>query len=100
MTTDELALEIGQIFDQELLPLIKMKNLDYAGFDDALKVFREYGSYGILVRLGDKYSRLKTLMAEPRRPIKEIITDEKIEDTVKDFLNYGLLLLICLREGM
>ena len=66
------------------------KNHDYAGGQDAFANFRSFGSFGILVRLGDKFSRLKTFYDQKTLKVK----DEKVEDTMNDLINYAIFLRI------
>lgn len=81
--------------------LTEAKGHDYSGADDTLanlKVCEKLGicpaEKGVLVRLSDKFKRLARLVgdgAEPR------VTDESVDDTILDGLNY-LILLAALRK--
>lgn len=57
------------------------KNNDY-GSDNILK----YGIIGIVVRIGDKIARYKNLTGQK---VKQMVVDEKIEDTLLDIVNYS-----------
>ena len=70
------------------------KNNDYGGADDPFKNFREFGSLGILVRMSDKFARLKTALHEKR---ELQVKDETVEDTALDLAIYSLLLICWLR---
>lgn len=52
----------------------------------------EYGEQGLLVRLGDKYARLKN-------GLETDFADESVEDTVRDVVGYGLIWLMW-RKGL
>lgn len=84
--------EIKKIVLNELLPLMRAKGHDYGG-DDAFGNLRDFGWQGIVVRIGDKYNRLKNFCLSKELKIK----DETIDDTLKDLVNYGLLALILKR---
>ncbi|MGC8649319.1 MAG: hypothetical protein ACP5UN_03850 [Candidatus Micrarchaeia archaeon] len=57
------------------------KNNDY-GSDNILK----YGIIGIIVRIGDKIARYQNLIKDSS---KQMVMDEKIEDTLMDIVNYA-----------
>jgi hypothetical protein len=54
----------------------------------------EFGEYGILVRVSDKFHRLKTLLTSGDAP-----KHEAIEDTWLDLANYAVLALIMRAHG-
>ena len=69
-------------------------------FNDALKNFKLCEALGIcsaekgiLVRMCDKISRASTLLSTGAQ-----VEDEKIQDTLKDIINYTLILLNLLLE--
>lgn len=63
------------------------KNADYG---DSFSSLRKEFPEAILIRIGDKYNRLKTLYRK-----KEIfVTDESIADTLLDLANYCIMELI------
>lgn len=78
----------------KMLAITLAKNNDYGGQDDPYKNFRLDGAHGILIRAGDKMSRLRTAIVEKRK----FAVDESIEDTCLDLANYALLLL-CFLES-
>lgn len=62
--------------------IFEKKNNDYGDS------FVDYGVIGILVRLGDKFNRINSLIK------KEIVNYESIDDTIIDSFNYIILALI------
>jgi hypothetical protein len=94
MTSEEREKMVLEIIQNELLPVLRAKGHDYSG-KDVLSNFRDFGLLGIVVRIGDKYHRLKNIMLQGRR----MVEDETIEDTLKDLINYGLIALIYKRAG-
>jgi hypothetical protein len=55
------------------------------------------GRHGIVVRLSDKQARLENLMGITDGSFKlkdAVIGNEKVEDTVRDILNYAILFLM------
>ena len=72
---------------EEALELFKKKNKDYG---DA---FANYGSIGVLVRMGDKISRLVNIDKN-----KIEIKDEKMRDTLIDLHNYAAMAIMLLDE--
>lgn len=93
MTNKEIQENIYDIFEEELLPILKAKGHDYAGTDNAFGNLADFGWQGIVVRISDKYHRLKNFCKNG--DIK--VTDETIEDTIKDLINYSLLCLLLKR---
>ena len=71
---------------KEALELFISKNADYG---DA---FTEYGSIGVLVRIGDKIKRLQTI---DKNKIT-LVSDEKIRDTLIDLHNYSAMAIMLL----
>jgi hypothetical protein len=82
---------IRALFEERCLPLLQAKGHDYSGDEDALANFRRHGLKGIVVRLGDKYERLNSLVWKAR---DAKVAGEKVEDTLIDLVNYALLALI------
>jgi hypothetical protein len=74
---------------QEGLELFKQKNKDYG---DA---FATYGTVGVLVRMGDKISRLNHVT---RNGIN-LVEEEKIRDTLIDLHNYTAMAIMLLDEN-
>lgn len=82
----------------ECLSLMKRKNNDYAGTTNFFKnlMLCEHTEIcsteqGMMVRLSDKFSRLATLLGNSGT--ERAVFDESIEDTLKDIVNYSLLLI-------
>ena len=65
-----------------------LKNADYG---DA---FSEYGTIGVLVRLGDKIKRLQSISSNKI----SLVNDEKIRDTLIDLHNYSAMAIMCLED--
>jgi hypothetical protein len=80
---------------EKMRAITERKNNDYATDADPFRNFRTFAELGILVRMSDKFSRLRTAI-EDKREFK--VDDETIEDTCLDLANYALLLL-CYRRG-
>ena len=74
---------------KEAMELFIKKNEDYG---DA---FATYGPIGVLVRLGDKISRLLSVTKSGINLVK----DEKIRDTLLDLHNYSAMAIMLLDEG-
>ncbi len=91
MTNKNLFEEIEKL-QSISLDIIKRKNNDYSSTDDPFLNFREFGKYGFLVRISDKWSRLKQLLSGKEQKV----TDETIKDTLIDMSNYLLLLAVYL----
>jgi hypothetical protein len=71
----------------DALELMAKKNHDYASIEDPYRNFRQFGRFGILVRLGDKFARLRSF--EEQGELK--VQDESIRDTLLDIINYAVL---------
>lgn len=65
----------------------EIKNKDYG---DSYSSLRKEFPEAILIRLGDKYNRLKALMKNGKAEVK----DESIEDTLLDLANYCLMEIV------
>lgn len=72
---------------RELTEMYGRKNSDYG---DSFANLRKELPDAILVRVYDKYSRLKTLLKGQEQKVK----DESIDDTLTDLANYCILELI------
>lgn len=70
---------------EELNSLYERKNHDYG--DSFHQTFVEEGMAMPRIRLGDKFSRFKTLT----RGAKQKVSDESIRDTLLDIANYALM---------
>lgn len=75
---------------EEMFETTKAKNNDYGGADDPFKNFREFGELGILVRMSDKFARLKTALLEKR---EFAVASETIDDTSMDLAVYTAILI-------
>lgn len=69
---------------QEALELFKKKNADYG---DA---FATYGPVGVLVRMGDKISRLTSVTKNG----VNLVNSESIRDTLIDLHNYAAMAVL------
>lgn len=63
------------------------KNQDYATDQDVFRNFRMFGGLGILVRMSDKLSRLRSY--EERGTFS--VEDEGLKDTIEDLINYAVI---------
>ena len=72
----------------ETLELFKRKNRDYG---DA---FAEYGTIGVLVRMGDKIKRLQNIS----KTQIQLVNDEQLRDTLIDLHNYSAMAIMLLDE--
>lgn len=75
--------EAYQLIFNYILDLSECKDLDYSPRNINL-----YGELGIVVRVGDKAMRLKSLLVDKR---EQRVKDEAVEDTWFDLANYGLI---------
>lgn len=71
---------------EKLTEIYKAKNNDYG--DSFGKSVREYGFTAALVRMEDKFNRLKTLL---RPNANQQVKNESIHDTLLDLANYALM---------
>lgn len=67
--------------------IYQMKNHDYGNSFD--KSCDEFGITAALVRMSDKFNRIKTLINKNNN-----VKDESIEDTLLDLANYSIMTLI------
>lgn len=72
----------------EALELFKKKNADYG---DA---FANYGVVGVLVRMGDKISRLSSITKSGIT----LVNTESLRDTLLDLHNYSAMAMMLLDE--
>jgi hypothetical protein len=82
------------MFEEEIMPLNERKGHDYSGKEDSMANMRDFGFLGIVIRLGDKWHRLKNFAKTGHLKVE----DEKIEDTLKDMINYAFFALMFSRE--
>lgn len=93
MQYDDFIAKFSEL-TSHMLQTMEKKNKDYSRGADPLRNFRRHGSYGIVVRMDDKISRLDSLLNKKYSDNVPAIKDEKIEDTALDLANYALLLII------
>ena len=74
---------------RESLALFEKKNADYG---DA---FAKYGPVGVLVRMGDKISRLQHISSSGIT----LVNNETIRDTLLDLHNYAAMAIMLLDEN-
>lgn len=74
--------------------LTAVKNNDYGGDTDPWKNFRTFGRKGILVRMGDKFSRLHTAIWEER----SFKVSETLIDTIIDLAVYCVILVVWIED--
>lgn len=74
--------------------VMEKKNQDYGEDGDPFRNFRAFGAFGILVRLSDKLARLRTFVERGTY----MVNDESFEDTIKDAINYIILLSAMVKE--
>ena len=72
----------------EGLELFAKKNADYGN------AFATYGAVGVIVRMGDKISRLANITNKGIN----LVEDEKIRDTLIDLHNYSAMAIMLMDE--
>ena len=77
-----------ETIQKESLELFRKKNQDYG---DA---FASYGVIGVLVRMGDKISRLQSITTNSI----SLINSESLRDTLIDLHNYSAMAIMLLDE--
>ena len=77
-----------ELVQKEGLELFKKKNADYG---DA---FANYGVIGVLVRMGDKISRLQSITTKHI----SLVNTESVRDTLIDLHNYSAMAIMLLDE--
>lgn len=77
-----------KIIQKEGLELFEKKNTDYG---DA---FANYGTIGVLVRMGDKIQRLQSIT----RNNISLVNSESLRDTLIDLHNYAAMAIMLLDE--
>ena len=86
--------ELMQKLMAEDLALCQKKGADYSPEDDCLANLKEFGLPGIVVRLSDKFARLKNLVLSGKNP-----ENESILDTLQDIRIYCYLAEILVKGG-
>lgn len=92
--TREQLLNLHEQTAAKAREVMTKKNHDYAAESDVFRNFRYFGGLGILVRLSDKLARLRSF--EENGQFK--VTDENLEDTIIDAINYSVIYLAFKRE--
>lgn len=87
-TSNINRVEQMETIQKEGLELFRKKNQDYG---DA---FASYGIIGVLVRMGDKISRLQSITTNSI----SLINSESLRDTLIDLHNYSAMAIILLDE--
>ena len=73
---------------KEALELFKKKNKDYGDS------FATYGPIGVIVRIGDKISRLNSITKNGIH----MVNDESLRDTLIDLHNYSAMAVMLMDE--
>lgn len=76
------------VVQQEALELFKKKNKDYGDS------FATYGPIGVIVRIGDKISRLNSITKSGIN----MVNDESLRDTLIDLHNYSAMAVMLMDE--
>ncbi len=79
---------------KELRAIYVAKNNDYGS--SVTDTYNKFGDVSFMVRITDKINRATTLLSKNNRQVQ----DEKLEDTIKDMINYGILWLIEREENV
>lgn len=96
MSQEEFLKRAKELFD-ECFSLLEKKNKDYSGHDALANFFKSEdlgiceAEKAILVRLSDKFSRICNLVSN-----EPYVKEEQIDDTIKDMINYLVILKIIL----
>lgn len=91
-STKKIVEHMHQEMDK-MIELFIRKNNDYSGENHAADNISLLGLEGVFVRMFDKIMRLKTLVWDKRQ---QKVTDESIEDTLRDTAVYALIALTVL----
>lgn len=84
---------------EECLELHKQKDSDYAGKEPYSNFmvsakFGERPDRAVMVRLSDKFERVCTLLCKEKNNEAPAVSDEKLEDTLRDLLNYAGMMIV------
>jgi len=103
MRADHVYSRMRELFEDNMA-ISQAKNKDYSGTDNDFyhnfKYVERLGicslETGILTRMSDKFTRLCNLVNDFS---KAEVKSEKLEDTLKDLLNYGYYLLVYIKDN-
>ena len=84
------TLESFKKLQKESLELFEKKNTDYGN------AYSKHGVIGLLVRIGDKISRMQNITKTGITLVK----DEKLRDTLIDLHNYSALAILLIDSGI
>ena len=84
---NETKVDLHKFLCERIHSVYEAKNKDYG---DSFSFLRKEFPEAILIRLGDKYNRLKALMKNGKAEVK----DESVEDTLLDLANYCLMEIV------
>lgn len=73
---------------EQMTEIYRKKNHDYG--DSFSKSVKEFGPVAGLVRISDKFNRIKNLIFDNER----LIDDESVQDTLIDLASYCIMLAI------
>lgn len=100
MTKSEY-LELHRGMCEKMMEITRKKNHDYAGGDSTVDPFQNFRAVerlgictveqGFMTRMSDKMARIATLSIHTEG--KNLVEDEKVEDTLLDLANYSILML-------
>lgn len=98
MTKEQLFV-LHKFVCQEALELMQKKNADYSkvgaldNFYVAEALKAASAEHGIIIRMGDKLSRLSSIISKGAQ-----VKTESMQDTIIDLVNYSILLLAVIQE--
>ena len=99
ITQNPLLISCNSTFTQ-CRGLLERKNKDYAGLGDpfanfdAIRIMGFKTEEGILIRMYDKFMRIKNLLQR-----EASVVDESLEDTINDLINYAAILKASLQRS-
>ena len=77
---------IRKLFEEDM-KLLQAKGHDYSGLEDCLDNLKDFGFMGVVVRIGDKFNRLKNFIKQGELQV----SNESVIDTLRDIRNYAFL---------
>jgi len=87
----ELDLKTSAGREALIIALENVKLLDCKQLDYGSKNISDFGTVGVIIRMNDKFQRIKNLVSTNRR--KRAI-NESILDTFRDLSNYSIIALL------